>query len=81
MQTGRGHAPFLLACTREIWQATVLFKFELRIAHLPGTENHLADILSRYHNDESCCAQVDAYIDTNQPIIHPVSDSLFIIPS
>ena len=81
VQTGRGRAPFLLACAREIWRATALFKFELRVAHLPGTDNHLADILSRYHNDESCRAQVDAYIDNNQPTIHSVPDSLFIIPS
>ena len=81
VQTRRGRVPFLLACAREIWRATTLFKFELRVAHLPGTDNHLADILNRYHNDESCCAQVDAYIDTNQPIIRPVPDSLFIFPS
>ena len=76
VQTGRGHAPFLLACAREIWRATALFKFELCVAHLPGTYNHHADILSRSHNDKA-----DAYINTNQPIIHPVPDSLFIIPS
>ena len=80
VQTTCGCALFLLACACEIWWATALFKFELCVAHLPGTHNHLADILSQYHN-ESYCTQVDAYIDTKQNIIHPVPDSLFIIPS
>jgi len=77
LQTGRGRASFLLSCAREVWAYTADYKFEIQVEHIPGSNNTLADQLSRYHSDQSCRARVDEYIASEDPIIHVVEPYLF----
>ena len=77
LQTGRGHASFLLSCAREVWAYTAQYKFEIRVEHIAGANNTLADQLSRYPSDLSCRARVDALIASTETILHPVDADLF----
>jgi hypothetical protein len=77
LQTGRGRASFLLSCAREIWRYTAMYKFEIRVEHLPGTQNTLADALSRCHEDSSCQAIVDTFIQKHNPKVFPVDEYMF----
>ena len=45
------------ACLREIWLLSALQDFELRVEHLPGRDNTIADHLSRWHLAPSHQAQ------------------------
>ena len=40
---------FLLACARNIWAITAKFNITLRVTHISGKRNVLADILSRWY--------------------------------
>ena len=43
----------MASCLRELWLEVCTYKFELRVVHLPGEENRLADWLSRWDLDNS----------------------------
>ena len=77
LQTGRGRDSFLLSCAREVWAYTAQYKFEIRVEHIAGANNTLADQLSCYHSDLSCRARFDALIASTETILHPVDAHLF----
>ena len=77
LQSGRGRASFLLSCAREVWAYTAQYKFEIRVEHIPGSQNILADQLSRYHSDASCRARVDEFVAATNPTLHHVDAYLF----
>ena len=77
LQTGRGRAFFLLSCAHEFWAYMAQYKFEIRVEHIAGANNTLADQLSRYHSDLSCPARVIALIASTEIILHPVDAHLF----
>ena len=79
LQHGRGRDPFLLACARDVWHLTARFNFEIRIEHVPGHENHLADQLSRYYVDKSCRAQIEDYIAHNDTTLHTIPPEWFMV--
>ena len=45
--SGRTRDPFLNFCLREIWFITAKFNIELRVTHIRGRDNGIADALSR----------------------------------
>ena len=77
LQTGWGRASFLLSCAHEVRAYTAQYKFEIRMEHIAGANNTLADQLSRYHPDMSCRARVDALIASTETILHLVDAHLF----
>ena len=77
LQTGRGRASFLLSCAPQVRAYTAQYKFEIRMEHIAGANNTLADQLSRYHSGLSCLARVDALIASTKTILHPVDAHLF----
>ena len=72
-----GRASFLLSCAREVWAYTAQYKFEIRVIHIPGFQNTLANQLNRYHSDVSCCTRVDEFIASTNPTLHHVDVYLF----
>ena len=48
LNTGRTRDPFLQACLREICFFAARFECELKAVHLPGTDNRIPDLLSRW---------------------------------
>lgn len=54
LNTGRTRDKFLQACLREICLLAANNEFEIRTVHLPGVENRIPDILSRWHLNVAC---------------------------
>ena len=52
--TGKTRDPFLNFCLREIWFITAKFNIELRVTHIRGRDNAIADALSRGKTDKLC---------------------------
>lgn len=48
INSGRGQDPFLCAVARYIWLVTSTFDIMLKVYHIPGKINIIADLLSRW---------------------------------
>ncbi len=59
LQTGRGQCPILLACAREVWKHTAPNNISIRVEHIPGKQNNLADLLSRAHKSTNTTKQLE----------------------
>ncbi len=49
LNKGKTRDPFLQACLREIEFVAGLGEYEIRARHIPGVDNRLPDLLSRWH--------------------------------
>jgi hypothetical protein len=56
---------FMASCLRELWLEVCTYKFELRVVHLPGEENRLADWLSRWDLDNSYRVKFHKFLGDN----------------
>lgn len=52
LTTGKGRDKVILDCARLCWMAQALLNLKLTFSHIPGSDNHLADALSRAHDDQ-----------------------------
>ena len=77
LQTGRGRASFMLSCARELWSYTAAYNFEIRVEHIAGAHNTLADQLSRYHSHAPCRAHIDNFLASGQFKLHTVDPYFF----
>ena len=57
LNSGKAWDSFLAAALRELWFVAARHEFELRAAHLRSSENRAADLLSRWHLDNSYASQ------------------------
>ena len=46
--SGKTRYEFLATCARNIWLITAIFNIQLQVMHVPGKENSIADLLSRW---------------------------------
>ena len=61
LNSGKTRDALLGKLLRNIWLVSATNEFELRAVHLPGVENRVADLLSRWHlNPEFYSAQLHA---------------------
>ena len=51
LNSGRSKDPFLLECMREVAFVAAQCQFEIKAVHLPGVENRVPDLLSRWYID------------------------------
>ena len=49
--TGKIKDRFLAACIHNVWLITAALDIDLRISHIKGSDNDVADLLSRLHSD------------------------------
>ena len=47
LNSGMTKDKFLALCARNVWLLTAIFNIHLVISHIPGKNNHIADLLSR----------------------------------
>ena len=66
LQTGRDRASFMLSCARELWSYTAAYNFEIRVQHISGVQNTLADQISCYHSHVPCRAHIDNLLASDQ---------------
>ena len=55
----------LAACVRNIWLATADLDIELRISHIKGSENHIADLLTRLYSDAKVDQKLSHWVKNN----------------
>ena len=48
LRSGKTRDPYLAACARNIWYASTTYDIDLQYAHIRGTDNKIADVLSRW---------------------------------
>ena len=48
LKSGKTKDPFLAICARNIWLITAIFNIEIIVVYVPGCDNHIADLLSRW---------------------------------
>ena len=77
LQTGRGRDPTLLHCAHIIWSYSAAYDFRITVEHIPGTDNGLADSLSRYHTHPTHKEIVDNLVLKHQLHICSVDSSIF----
>lgn len=49
LNSGRVQDPTLASCLRELWFLAASLEFQLLAVHLSSADNHLANLLSRWH--------------------------------
>jgi hypothetical protein len=54
LNTGRSHDAFMQDCLREVCFYAAMWEFELRSVHLPGVQNRIPDLLSRWELEPRC---------------------------
>lgn len=66
LNSGKTRDPLLGKLLHNIWLVSCTHEFDLRAVHLPGVENRVADLLSRWHlNPEYYSAQLQAQSSTS----------------
>ena len=77
LQTGRGrdHIPF--HCARIMWRNSAAYDFRITVDHILGTDNNLADFLSRYHTHPTHKETGDNLVFKHQLHICSVNNSIF----
>ena len=53
VNSGRSRSPFMQAALRQLWLAEAFHNFTIRCIHIPGIDNTLPDLLSRWHLSSS----------------------------
>ena len=65
LASGKNKNKVLATCARNIWLLSSLCNITLQVDHIPGTDNTVADLLSRFKFDE------ESYLKLNQYTTHP----------
>ena len=73
LSSGRARDQILAMCARNVWLLTATYNITLLVSHIQGTQNSVADFLSRWRNTNEdvlklhqlieCPVWVDAHID------------------
>ena len=50
LNSGKSHDETLATCARNIWMLSAMYKFDIILYHIPGKDNNIADLLSRWTN-------------------------------
>ena len=48
LKSGKTRDHFLATCARNIWLITAMFNIDIILIHVPGVNNQVADLLSRW---------------------------------
>ena len=60
--SGKMKDAMLATCARNIWMLTALFNISIHIEHIPGKQNVIADLLSRYKFDQTSWDLLKSYV-------------------
>ena len=62
LTSGRTKDVILTACARNVWLLTDMFNISVHIEHIPGKQNVVADLLSRYQFDQNSWQMLKNYV-------------------
>ena len=77
LTSGKTRDPFLGAFARNVWMVTAQADIDVRYSHIPGCQNNVADLLSRWQGTSAQIKSLHAYIDS--PIWVPVSENVLTL--
>ncbi len=77
LQSGRGRCGKLLRCARAIWKVTARHHIDIRVSHIAGKLNVLADALSRAHKNSTAANEVKARLVREGAQLLDVSEDMF----
>ena len=66
LRSGRARDPILATCARNIWLLTAIFNIQLTVTHIPGAQNEVADLLSRWQGTDTQINKLSSYIHNYQ---------------
>ena len=52
IKSGKARDPILGACARNLWLMSAIYNIHICITHISGTDNTVADLLSRWQNTQ-----------------------------
>ena len=50
LNSGKSRDETLATCARNIWMLSAMYNFDIILYHIPGKDNTIADLLSRWTN-------------------------------
>ena len=62
LTSGRTKDNILAACARNVWLLCAIFNISIHIEHIPGKQNVVADLLSRYQFDNKSWDLLNMYV-------------------
>ena len=81
LQAGRSSDPLMRGCAREVWLLCCLHDIEITVRHIPGTQNEVADTLSRAHLGETQAKALEKLQHDRGTIAHDLPSSLLMPPT
>ena len=66
LRSGRARDSILATCARNIWLLTAIFNIQLTVTHIPGAQNEVADLLSRWQGTDTQINKLSSYIHNYQ---------------
>ena len=64
LNTGRARDPILATCARNLWLIAAIFNIDFIFSHIPGVENSVADLLSRWKHDPDHVKKLETLVET-----------------
>ena len=58
-----------------MWLETSKYDIEMKVMHIPGKINRVADLLSRWNNSYTNNVELQSLVE--QPVWHDINDHLF----
>ena len=62
LNSGKARDPILATCARNIWLLTAIFNIQLTVTHIPGVQNTVADLLSRWEGTDHQFAKLSSLL-------------------
>ena len=62
LTSGRTKDNILATCARNVWLLSAMFNIFIHIEHIPGKQNVVADLLSRYQFDNKSWNLLKAHV-------------------
>ena len=66
LKSGKARDPILATCARNIWLLTAIFNIQLTVTHIPGVQNAVADLLSRWQGTDYQVNTLSSLIPTHE---------------
>ena len=64
LNTGKARDTTLATCARNLWLIAAMFNIDFIFSHIPGVQNSIADLLSRWNHDSEHLEKLLSLMET-----------------
>ena len=64
LNTGKARDTTLATCARNLWLIAAMFNIDFIFSHIPGVQNSIADLLSRWNHDSEHLKKLLSLMET-----------------